>query len=123
MTRLAMIIACLATPLHAADAAQWGVSINPDFNTSATLAAGKGPAVATVTIRNRLTGGHDSTTDAMIDIPGLSVGISIWHGPGDTPDTAMVTPPQGYIAVPPQIDVPEGGEAVITIYSADGVGA
>jgi hypothetical protein len=42
------------------------------------------------------------------------------HGPGDKPDTMTVTPPEGYIAVPPSVTVPEGETRVITIYSGEG---
>jgi len=33
-----------------------------------------------------------------------------------------ITPPEGLIAVPPWVDVPEGETRVITIYSTAGVG-
>lgn len=123
MIRLALALSILAGPALADERAWWGSSPDPDKNTSATLALADAPAVATVTIRNRLTAGHGDQTEALLFIPGMSASIIVEHGPGDAPDRVWVTPPEGFIAVPPVIDVPEGADAVVTIYSAEGVGA
>ena len=123
MIRSLILSAIIATPAFAADRTWWGGSPNPDYNTNAVIAPADAPAIATITLTNRLTGGHDMLTTGTIEIPGLSVGVTVLHGPGDQPDTLHVQPPEGFIAVPPQIDVPEGGQGVVTIYSNTGAGA
>lgn len=110
-----------AAPALSQDRAHWGPSY--EHGTSVTLDPARGPAVATVTIRNRITGGHPNDTAASLSQGGLRVFVSVFHAPGDTPDTITVTPPDGYIAVPPVLDVPEGETGVVTIYSNDGAGA
>lgn len=40
----------------------------------------------------------------------------IWtHAPGDAPDTAVIIPPPGFVAVPPEATIPEGGAVRVRI--------
>lgn len=40
----------------------------------------------------------------------------IWtHAPGDEPDTAIIIPPPGFIAIPPEATIPEGGAVRVLI--------
>ena len=123
MIRTILLSAIIAAPAYADPRASWGASSSPDHNTSATLAPSDGPAVATITLRNQLTGGHDRITTARIDLPGLWADVTVDHGPGDVPDRITVTVPEGFIAVPPVLDVPEGESGVVSVYSSMGAGA
>jgi hypothetical protein len=115
-----IVVGVYASPAVADDRAFWGPSY--EYGTSVTLAPADGPAIATVTFRNRLTG-NIGQTSAVLTIAGLSVQVHVTHASGDSPDRVMVTPPEGFMAVPPVLDVEEGGEGVVTIYSAEGAGA
>lgn len=111
--KTAAILAAMAFPAHADDTVSWG-------GTNARLAPSDGPALATVTCTNRLTTGHDTMTQGTVSLGGFEVHIRVYHGAGDAPDRFIATPPDGYIAIPPQVDVPEGGQAVILIFAIDG---
>lgn len=40
----------------------------------------------------------------------------IWtHAPGDAPDIAVIIPPLGFVAVPPEATIPEGGAVRVLI--------
>jgi hypothetical protein len=46
---------------------------------------------------------------------GLAI-VVIWqHAPGDAPDTAIIIPPPGYVAVPPEATIEEGGAVRVLI--------
>ena len=64
----------------------------------------------------------DSNETRTLSLGGFSVQADMILGRGLTPDRMTITPPEGYIAVPQWVDVPEGASRVITIYSAEGVG-
>ena len=109
----AAILSALPFAAMAQDSAHWGGS-------SVTLKPAGGPAhVADVVAVNRLTGGHALRLSHGLTIPGLSVVVDIAHGPGSVPDTYTVTVPDGFIAVPAFVVVPEDGQAVIRIFRLD----
>jgi hypothetical protein len=112
-TRAAIVFALFALPAQAEAVIAWG-------GTSARIDAADGPQIATITCTNRLTSGHDSMTQGVVSLGGFDVHIRVIHQPGDTPDRFIVTPPDGYIAIPPQIDVPEGASAKILIFAISG---
>lgn len=64
----------------------------------------------------------DAEQSLTLSLGGFSVQADMILGRGLTPDRMTITPPEGYIAVPQWVDVPEGASRVITIYSAEGVG-
>ncbi len=47
--------------------------------------------------------------------------VEIEIGTGD-PDTIRVTPPDGFVAVPQEVTIPDGSDATIVIYPIDSVG-
>lgn len=51
----------------------------------------------------------------VLDLDGLAVTVDALVGRGLTPDRMTITPPPGYIAVPPEIDVPENEAGVVLI--------
>lgn len=81
-----------------------------------TPADGEGGHVATVTLRNRLTGGHLSEMAFDLTLGDVIVGVSVDHRPGDIPDTMGVFVGPDFIAVPSHIDVPEGADGSIQIF-------
>ena len=105
------IPAANAAPVHT-----WGGS-------SATLSPGPDIPLAYVDCVNRLTSDHDPVLRFTLDLGGFEVGVIVVHGSGNIPDTYTITPPEGFIAVPPVIEVQEGATGRIAIFSADGVGA
>ena len=112
-------LALSALPGAAETVHSWGVSPS----SSATLAPGTGIVVAMVLCVNRLTNGHDSLLVFSLDLHGFTVEVTVDHGDHTYPDIFAVTPPEGYIAVPPSVSVEEGETAVILIFAADGAGA
>lgn len=105
---LALILA--ASPAAAQEVHNWGAS-------SARLVAGDPPRVECV---NRLTGGHDMVLRFGLQLGAMVVAVTVDHGPGDEPDRYTVTPPDGWFAVPPYLDVQEGKTGLILLYPMDG---
>lgn len=108
----------ISTQAEAQDTATWGRDAS-HIRLQETQAPG---AVAEVEFKNAPV--HSDVVE-FFDLTrnGLTVSIEATLGRGMTPDDMTVTPPDGYIAVPSQISVPEGETMVITIYSAEGAGA
>ena len=52
-----------------------------------------------------------------LNVPGMSVGLHIEIGSG--PERMTVTPPEGWLALPPVIDVVDGDTGVVQIIRAD----
>ena len=50
-----------------------------------------------------------------LESDGLIVDVLIVNGMGEEPDTMVVTPPTGWIAVPPSIEVEEGQTGTVTL--------
>jgi hypothetical protein len=72
--------------------------------------------VADVLLDNRMTGGLGVTSDVVLSIDGLTVGVGIVWGPGTVPDRMTATVPQGFVAIPEVIDVPENTTGTIRIF-------
>lgn len=99
-------------PAHHGDALVW------PLGSAVRLQPAPAPAVAQVTFTNLLE--HGTVTEAAtLSIDGLSVSVVASVGNGMADDVIEVTPPEGYIAVPEVLDVPEGATGTILIYRAD----
>lgn len=109
--------AFIASPAMAQDRQEWGngasyIQLQP------TKAPG---AFAEVEFHNEAV--HSDNREAFtLSLGGFSVQVDAVLGRGATPDDMTVTVPQGFIAVPPMVSVPEGETRVITIYSTTGAG-
>jgi len=67
-----------------------------------------------VTFRNELTTGQRDF-NVMLTDSGVTVLAIVMQEAGDAPDTLIVQPPPGYIAIPATISVEEGAQGVIRI--------
>lgn len=79
-------------------------------------------AVAEVVFRNEVVP-IDNYVTFSLDLNGLSVTVQIINGPNANPDEIIVTPPKGYIAIPPAAVVNDGETQTILIYPDSAVGA
>lgn len=78
-------------------------------------------AVAEVVFHNEAV--HSDKTETFdLSLGGFTLTVEAVVGRGATPDDMTVIVPEGYIAVPPMVSVPEGESRVITIYSTEGAG-
>jgi hypothetical protein len=57
----------------------------------------------------------DEMVSFVLDLDGLAVTVDALVGRGLTPDRMTVHPPDGFIAVPPELDVAEDQDGVILI--------
>lgn len=116
MTRLTVALILCAFPAMAQDTVHWGNSSH--IRLQPTKAPG---AVAEVEFQNDPV--HtDAQESHALSLGGFTVQADMILGRGQIPDRMTITPPEGYIAVPPSVDVPEGESRVITIYSQAGLG-
>lgn len=102
---------CLAMPAHAQDTASFG-------GTGCVLVPVTGEAwVAEVNCLNVETTGNAWNEGAMT-ANGLTVGLTISHGPGDVPDVFTLIPPVGYVVHPEVMTLDElsTGQAVVLPY-------
>lgn len=117
MIRTLFIAAIIASPSHADTVHAWAngasyIQIGP---------TDKPGAVAEVEFYNAEV--HTDAVDAFtLTFRGLPVEVEAIVGRGLTPDDMTVTPPDGYIAVPPFVSVPENESRVIVIYTHEGAG-
>ena len=114
----AIITAALvaASPAAAQDTVYWG-GVSSHIRLQTTQSPG---AVAEVEFFNAEV--HtDSDETHNLSLGGLTVRANMVLGRGDTPDRMTIVPPEGLIAVPPFVDVPEGEVRRIYLYPADGV--
>jgi len=102
----------LAFPAHADTSYVWKsgrqlstVTLEP------TTAPG---AVAQVRFENKTVHADEAVT-FVLDLEGVSVTVDALVGRGLTPDRMTVTPPDGFIAVPSELDVNEDALGVILI--------
>lgn len=105
-----ILIATLALTLPAAaqDTAMWA-------GTGCQLVPVTGSAeVAQLRCRNVLNS-TSPFTEGTLTAGGLDVGLSILHTPGGIPDEFTVTPPIGFVAVPPVLVLGEGAAGVVAI--------
>jgi hypothetical protein len=107
-----------AFPAAAQDSVSWGQGVTFDVH----LIPADGPHFAEVVGVNRMTTGVGSVTAAELSIDGLTVRVTVFHGPGAAPDRLTVIAPEGFIAVPEFIDIEEDDTGVIRIYPITAVG-
>jgi len=96
----ALALALIATPAFA-ETHTWGAS-SVDYSGGV------------VTFRNELTTGQRDF-NVMLTDAGVTVLAIVMQEAGDAPDTLIVQPPPGYIAIPATISVEEGAQGVIRI--------
>ena len=103
----------LVAPVLADNVHAWG---GPKFQSTITLQPTTAPgAVAEVVFVNK-TVHADQAVTFVLDLNGLAVTVDALVGRGLTPDRMTVTPPDGFYAVPPEIDVPEDKSGVVLIF-------
>lgn len=116
----AMITLLLATPLHAESIKTWEYPISPARSYVEVHAPTAPNAVATVTFLNDTVHSTDEKFDLTYD--GLTVTFLFDWQFDDTHDERLtVLPPEGYVAVPSEVIVPEGDTATIHIYKWEGM--
>lgn len=108
MTRTLAALILTAAPVFAEPSAHWGAS-------SATLSRCH-EADACVTVINRLSASPDIAA-ATLDLDGLSVEVIAVMGAGAEPDRITITPPRGWLVMPPWADVAEDGAVVFTLFA------
>ncbi len=102
-----------AVPANSETARHWGES-------SATITAGQGGPVAVVSCRNELTFTAESTFAFMLELDGLAVLVRVEQGPNTVVDRYSVEVPEGFVAIPPFIELDEGTSGEILIYQLEG---
>jgi hypothetical protein len=115
---LALLAGIFVTPVIAQDSQIWAggaayVRLQP------TQAPN---AVAEVEFLNGAVHGND-VLDFILTVGVLSVAVTADVGHGDRPDYIMVTPPEGFIAVPQRIEVAEGATGRVLLFSDTGLGS
>jgi hypothetical protein len=98
---------------EAQDSVSWGEGVTFDVH----LVPKDGPGhVADLVGVNRMTFGVGEVTQAVLSIEGLTVTVTVYHGPGMAPDRMSVIVPDGYLAVPEWVDIEENATATIRIF-------
>lgn len=110
--RGALILALAAFPAHADTTYSW--KSGKQFSTITLQPTDAPGAVAEVEFINK-TVHTDEDVSFVLDLDGLSVTVDASVGRGLTPDRFTVTPPDGYVAMPPELDVQEDGVGVILV--------
>ena len=111
--RLTLASALCALPAHADTTYAWGML--EGYRSTITLQPTDAPgAVAEVEFINK-TVHTDEDVSFVLDLDGLAVTVDASVGRGLTPDRFTVTPPDGYVAMPPELDVQEDGVGVILV--------
>lgn len=94
----------LVTPVLAETVHSWGPA---GYSSTITLQPTTAPeAVAELVFDNKAVHNDEAVT-FVLELDGLEVTVDALVGRGLTPDRMTVSVPVGYIAVPPEIDVPE----------------
>jgi hypothetical protein len=71
---------------------------------------------AEVYIQNNLALTHYPEVQCVFAMPPHGAITVIWtHAPGKDPDTATIIPPPGYVAIPPDATIAEGGAVRVLI--------
>lgn len=70
---------------------------------------------ATVVFENRLTIGNPDEMAFTLAIEGMSVLVAVTMGDGENPDVMTVSPPPGFEAAPPSVEVDEDSTGRIEI--------
>jgi hypothetical protein len=79
-------------------------------------------AVAEVTMTNAMVNDDKDDGDYSLSFEGIAISVTFEWDASNTDDRMKVTVPEGFIAHPSYVDVPEYGKGTIYIYPADGVG-
>ena len=112
--KVAAALFAAALPAHADNVHTWGYF--PEYASTITLQPTDAPgAVAEVVFVNK-TVHSDEMVSFVLDLDGLAVTVDALVGRGLTPDRFTVHPPDGFIAVPPELDVAEDQDGVILVY-------
>jgi hypothetical protein len=119
--RLAVPLALVAAPAVAQDSVSIGRSgyTNP---TTVTLQDSAHPqAVAEIVFHNAPVNGPSNNGDYHLSHNGIEVTVTFtWNMMGDD-DGIEIAVPDGFIAVPPVLAVPEGSTGTVLIFSNEGV--
>lgn len=108
MIRTLAALLLTAAPALAEPSARWGAS-------SATLQRCHA-ADACVTVINRLSAAPDIAS-AVLDLDGLTVEVIAVMGAGTDPDRVTITPPVGWLVMPPWADVAEDAAVVFQLFA------
>jgi hypothetical protein len=107
--RAIILTACLAMPAAAQDSAFWAT-------TGCQIVPITGEAwVAEIRCVNRLTTMTSPDVAADLHTGDLTVGLFVEQTFGRTPDSFMVTPPDGYVADPPVLVLDEDTAGVVRV--------
>jgi hypothetical protein len=112
-----LILLALASPALAQDRHAWG------WNGIAylALAPATGGPVATLTFQNERVDGVTVTEVITLSIDGLTVEVTALLGRGMTDDEITVTVPDGFMAIPDRLSVPEEASQTLEIWPVDAV--
>lgn len=111
--RLILATALCAFPAHADTAYAWGML--EGYRSTITIQPTDAPgAVAEVEFINK-TVHTDEDVSFVLDLDGLAVTVDASVGRGLTPDRMTITAPDGYLAIPDMLDVPEDETGVVLI--------
>lgn len=116
MTRVAALLCAVATPAVADSSRVWENLYAADADSSVTIHEPTEPgAVATVTFVNTPVHGMDEQFSIAHD--GIKVSVHFeWNADGTDSERMTVYPPDGYIAIPETITVPEDQTMALHIY-------
>lgn len=104
MIRLATIAALTASPALACDL------------DGSTAEAARTLHGAEVILRNNLARSTRSEVQCVFSMgDGLAIQVIWTHAPGDAPDSAVIIPPPGYLAIPPEVTLPEHQSTIVLI--------
>lgn len=109
----------IASGAHAETVKQWGH--HPAATSTAEIHEPTDPAAfATITFRNEEVHGRDEAF--VLTWEGVEVTLMLdWQADGTQAERLMVYPPEGFIAVPPEIVVGEGSSDEVQIYEWAGM--
>lgn len=113
--RLAAAMILAASPAMADDC-RWG---GPPYSTANVSPDGDGGAV--VHFENRMTPFSPHDAPCVVPFGGGEMVIEWHHGPGMLPDDGMVSPPEGFVAIPPVVTIEEEDSGVIRVVPWDGL--
>lgn len=112
-----LVVSWFVTPVIAADTVTWNKKTFAQIRP--TDAKG---AVAEIFYRNEDVNNSSNNGEYSVDLGGFSVSIRFhWDARGGD-DRIIVTPPDGYIAVPDTLTLPEGAEGIILIFPISALG-
>lgn len=117
MIRYVFMATLAASPAGADTVKEWGFGDVSRVEIHAPTAPN---AVATVTFQNRMVHSHDD--DFFLTFDGIEVGFRlIWGGRDREEETLLIYPPDGFVAVPPELDLRENVTDEAQIYLWEGM--